>query len=184
MGRVIDGDTFVLLGGERIRIAGIDAAETQPKQAQCRAEIVTRVQATADARRLIEGRTVTLVRVGRSYNRTVARVSLDDRDVASALVDTGAARWWPRGTQAFMVSKIATLKAVTDRTLRTVGRAVVEPGSSKPQSRVVRNSRPIAGIARPDAVKSLAEADSRHSSKGKDRSDEYGRLALSFYHVS
>lgn len=97
--RVIEGDTFVLVGGERIRIAGIDAAETQPKQAKCRAEIVTGMLATADARRLIEGRTVTLVRIGRSYNRTVARVSPGDRDVASALVDIGAARWSPRGAR-------------------------------------------------------------------------------------
>ncbi len=39
VGYVIDGDTFRLESGERIRIAGIDAAETQAGQAKCRAEI-------------------------------------------------------------------------------------------------------------------------------------------------
>ena len=97
--RVIDGDTFQLTSGERIRIAGIDAAETQLRQAKCRAEIATGKQQTADARRLIEGRIVGLVRVGRSYNRTVARASLQGRDVAAALVGIGAARWWPRGAR-------------------------------------------------------------------------------------
>lgn len=95
--RVIDGDTFVLVGGERVRIAGIDAAETQPKQAKCRAEIVTGKQQAAEARRLIEGRSVGLARVGRSYSRTVARVSVDGRDLASELVRISAAQWWPRG---------------------------------------------------------------------------------------
>ena len=52
--------------------------------------------ATVRARALLDGRTVTMPRVGRSYNRTVARVALAGRDVGSALVATGAARWWPR----------------------------------------------------------------------------------------
>lgn len=94
---VIDGDTFRLEGGERIRIAGIDAPETQPGQAKCRAEIVRGQAATRDARALLAGRTVTIERVGRSYNRTVANVRLNGRDVATMLVDRGIAARWPRG---------------------------------------------------------------------------------------
>lgn len=94
---VIDGDTFILTGGERIRIAGIDAPETQPGQAKCPREIVTGKAATRRARTLLEGRQVVIERVGRSYRRTVARVRLDGRDLASELVSIGAARWWPRG---------------------------------------------------------------------------------------
>ena len=94
---VIDGDTFRLQGGERIRIAGIDAPETQTGQAKCRAEIARGQAATRDARALLEGRTVTIARVGRSYNRTVANVRLDGRDVATLLVERGIAGWWPRG---------------------------------------------------------------------------------------
>jgi len=93
---MIDSDTFRLESGERIRIAGIDAPETQPGQARCRAEIALGKAATARARTLFDGRTVTILRVGRSYNRTVARVMLAGRDVGSELVATGVARWWPR----------------------------------------------------------------------------------------
>lgn len=94
---VIDGDTFRLASGERIRIAGIDAPETRPGQAKCRREIAAGRAATATARGLLQGRTVRLARLGRNYNRTVARVTLDGRDVAGELVRLGASRWWPRG---------------------------------------------------------------------------------------
>ena len=93
---VIDGDTFRLESGERIRIAGIDTPETQKGQAKCHAEIVLGRSATAYARTLLDGRHVTIMRVGRSYNRTVAKVTLAGRDVGSDLVASGVARWWPR----------------------------------------------------------------------------------------
>lgn len=96
VGYVIDGDTFRLESGERIRIAGIDTPETQKGQAKCRAEIVLGRSATALARTLLDGQIVTIDRVGRSYNRTVARVTLAGRDVGSELVASGIARWWPR----------------------------------------------------------------------------------------
>ncbi len=94
---VTDGDTFRLESGERIRIAGIDAPETQPGNAKCRAELARGKQATRATIALIKGHTVEIERVGRSYNRTVARVRLDGRDLAATLVDKGIARWWPRG---------------------------------------------------------------------------------------
>lgn len=90
---VVDGDTVRLEGGERIRIANIDAPETQEGQAKCRAEIARGAAAVRDARALLEGRAVTLERVGRSYNRTVASVRLDGRDVAAMLVERGIAAW-------------------------------------------------------------------------------------------
>jgi endonuclease YncB( thermonuclease family) len=96
VGYVIDGDTFRLESGERIRIAGIDAPEIHTGQARCRAEIALGKAATARARALLDGRNVTIIRVGRSYNRTVARVTLAGHDVGSELVATGVARWWPR----------------------------------------------------------------------------------------
>ncbi|TPG18765.1 thermonuclease family protein [Sphingomonas koreensis] len=96
VGYVIDGDTFRLTGGERIRIAGIDAPETRVGQSKCQNEITLGTAATAQARALLDDRTVTIVRVGRSYNRTVARVSLDGQDLATVLVRIGVARRWPR----------------------------------------------------------------------------------------
>lgn len=94
---VIDGDTFTLTSGERIRIAGIDAPETQSGQAKCQREIAAGHAATRRTKALIEGRRVVIERLGRSYRRTVARVRLDGRDLAGELVATGIARWWPRG---------------------------------------------------------------------------------------
>lgn len=95
---VTDGDTFRLESGERIRIAGIDAAETQPGDAKCRAEVVRGKAATQRSVALLKNRTVTFERVGRSYNRTVARVRLDGRDLAGVLVAAGIVQWWPRGS--------------------------------------------------------------------------------------
>lgn len=94
---VTDGDTFRLTSGERIRIAGIDAPETQAGQAKCRAELRRGQASTAQARALLADRVITFERVGRSYNRTVAKVYVNGRDLAAMLVKAGAARWWPRG---------------------------------------------------------------------------------------
>nr|WP_294814696.1 thermonuclease family protein [uncultured Sphingomonas sp.] len=94
---VTDGDTFRLTSGERIRIAGIDAPETHAGQAKCRAELRRGQESAAQARALLAHRTITFQRVGRSYNRTVAEVRVDGRDLATMLVEAGAARWWPRG---------------------------------------------------------------------------------------
>lgn len=95
--RVTDGDTFRLESGERIRIAGIDAPETQSGNAKCAIELVRGKAATERTIVLLDNRMVTFERVGRSYKRTVARVRLDGRDVATMLVEMGIARWWPRG---------------------------------------------------------------------------------------
>lgn len=94
---VTDGDTFRLTSGERIRIADIDAPETWVRQARCPAE---RVQGEAAKQRLeamIEGKAVQFVRVGRSYDRTVATVRFSGRDLATTLTASGSAAWWPRG---------------------------------------------------------------------------------------
>ncbi|WP_256215318.1 thermonuclease family protein [Sphingobium sp. AP50] len=93
---VTDGDTFRLTSGERIRIADIDAPETHVRQAKCAREIEKGRAATAKARALLDGRRVRFQPVGRSYNRVVARVSLEGRDVGDTLVAMGAARAWLR----------------------------------------------------------------------------------------
>jgi endonuclease YncB( thermonuclease family) len=94
---VTDGDTFRLESGERIRIAGIDAPETHRDQAKCAGEIELGLRAKDRATSLLAGREVTFHRVGRSYNRTVATVTVDDRDLGTELVRLGVAAWWPRG---------------------------------------------------------------------------------------
>ena len=94
---VIDGDTVRLASGERIRIADIDAAESRRDQAKCAAEIRRGTAATRAAIALFKGRVVTIKRVGKSYTRTVARLTLDGDDVAAMLLAKGIARPWPRG---------------------------------------------------------------------------------------
>jgi micrococcal nuclease len=95
--RVIDGDTFQLATGERIRVAGIDAPETQRHQAHCAAEVRQGLAAKAQARALLDGRRVQITRTGRSYERTVARVKIGGQDFGQMMIDRGAARPWPRG---------------------------------------------------------------------------------------
>ena len=93
---VTDGDTFRLTSGERIRIAGIDASETRADQAKCAAELALGETAKARVTTLLDGRTVGIERVARSYHRTVAKVTLAGRDLATILVAWRVARWWPR----------------------------------------------------------------------------------------
>lgn len=82
--------------GERVRIAAIDTPETQRGQAKCAAEIAKGKLATRQLASIISGRDVELTRTGRSYNRTVALVKVDGRDVAAEMVRRGAAKPWPR----------------------------------------------------------------------------------------
>lgn len=93
---VTDGDTFRLESGERIRIANIDAPEIHARQAKCRLEIERGEAASKRTRALLDGKAVTFERVGRSYNRTVARVRVDGRDLGATLIAMGAARPWLR----------------------------------------------------------------------------------------
>lgn len=95
---VADGDTFRLSTGERIRIAGIDAPETQEGQARCTRERERGLEASRQLRTMLHGQSVAIERVGRSYNRTVARVRFRGRDLGRELVRLGIARPWPRGT--------------------------------------------------------------------------------------
>lgn len=94
---VTDGDTFRLVSGERIRIAGIDAPETQAQRARCPAERRMGEAAKARLTRMIEGKLIHFTRVGRSYNRMVASVRYAGRDLAARLVEVGDAARWPRG---------------------------------------------------------------------------------------
>lgn len=71
--------------------------ETHRDQAKCSGEIVLGLRTKDRATALLAGREVTFHRVGRSYNRTVATVVVDGRDLGTELVRLGVAAWWPRG---------------------------------------------------------------------------------------
>lgn len=90
--RVIDGDTFDR-GGERIRLANIDAPELH---AGCRGERETAWEARqAVAYWLRYGRDIDIHRRGTDrYGRTLAVVYVDGRDIGESLVKAGLARRW------------------------------------------------------------------------------------------
>lgn len=87
---ITDGDTFVLSDGRRVRLAQVDAPETN----ECFGS-----ESTAALRTLIDGRQVMLRRPPTGpekdrYGRTLADVLVDGKSVNEALVATGAAEWY------------------------------------------------------------------------------------------
>jgi endonuclease YncB( thermonuclease family) len=72
--RVIDGDTFVLAGGERVRIANLDAPELGEKGGQAAKKRLQQV--------LPKGQQVGLSKVlAKSYGRTVRRVTAKGKPI-------------------------------------------------------------------------------------------------------
>jgi hypothetical protein len=71
--------------------------ETHADQAKCATEIALGEAAAAGVRTLLDHRPVSFVRVGRSYNCSVARMTFAGRDLGAQRVARGVARWWPRG---------------------------------------------------------------------------------------
>lgn len=92
---VVDGDTL-WLAGEKIRIEGIDAPETD--QAKCPAE---RAQGEAAKRRLqslLNSGPISVQRTGTDrYRRTLARVLVDGVDVGEVMVGEGLVRPYGSG---------------------------------------------------------------------------------------
>lgn len=86
LGKVMDGDSFYVKTGGRkveIRLQGVDCPEKgQPYGDEAR----------AFTRDFLEGRTLTVEELGiDDYGRTLARVSVEGRDLALALVKAGLA---------------------------------------------------------------------------------------------
>ena len=87
---VTDGDTLVLADARRVRLAQVDAPETD----ECFGS-----QSTRGLRALVEGRHVTLRRPSNGpekdqYGRTLAEVSVAGVSVNEQLVRDGAAEWY------------------------------------------------------------------------------------------
>lgn len=95
--RVVDGDTFVIAGGERIRVRNFDTPEL--RQYDCPEEKIAAQGARRAARALLARKTVRLSVSGRDrYGRTVADVSLlgprGSKDFVDVMVASGhGARW-------------------------------------------------------------------------------------------
>jgi micrococcal nuclease len=97
---VIDGDTLRLKNRERIRLLSIDAPEMRkgkPGHSGPFPEPGAQ-EATAFLKKLVEGRTVKVVRHGCDrYQRTLALIYLEDgTDVCAELLKRGLVRRWGR----------------------------------------------------------------------------------------
>jgi endonuclease YncB( thermonuclease family) len=87
---VIDGDTF-LMGGQRIRVAGIDAPETHPPR--CMEEARLGLAATQKLRDLLGSGTVTISGAGHDqFGRDLRSVQVGGQDVGAAMISAGMAR--------------------------------------------------------------------------------------------
>lgn len=97
---VHDGDTLTLCGGERVRIAAIDAPE-MPGSPKCAAgrrgwcDYRLAVSSRDELRRFLTTGPVTLHQLGRDpYGRTLARLTVNGRDAGNHLISLGLARRW------------------------------------------------------------------------------------------
>ena len=94
---VVDGDTL-WLGGQKIRVADIDAPETHDPR--CARERALGDQATRRLRQLLNGGAVSLEAIDRDqdkYGRKLRIVLVDGRSVGGTLVDEGLARRYAGG---------------------------------------------------------------------------------------
>ena len=91
---VVDGDTF-WLHGEKIRPEGFDAAEMgAPK---CRRKAPLADAAAAELARVLSSGKVEIQGNGRSYDRRLARVTVDGVDIAEPMIASGLARPYAPG---------------------------------------------------------------------------------------
>lgn len=100
--RVIDGDTFVVAGGERVRVRNFDTPEL--RRYDCRDERAAAVAARDAARRILQGRTVTLRVIGEDrYRRKIADVAVHRgsarRDFVARMVAEGHGKRWIYGRE-------------------------------------------------------------------------------------
>jgi micrococcal nuclease len=94
---VVDGDTF-WIGGDKVRIAGIDAPETHPPR--CAYEARLGEQATEKLHALLNSGAVTMTRIDRDrdvYGRMLRNVQVNGADVGEAMVGAGVAREYRGG---------------------------------------------------------------------------------------
>lgn len=98
---VVDGDTFYL-GGDKVRIAGIDAPETHPPHCQYEAQLGE--AATEKLRALLNSGAVTMTSIDRDrdvYGRLLRNVAVDGVDVGEAMVGAGVAREYGGGRRSW-----------------------------------------------------------------------------------
>ncbi len=133
---VTDGDTLVLADGRRVRLAQVDAPETN----ECFGS-----QSTQALRTLVEGRMVTVRRPSNGpeldrFGRTVAEVSVEDHSVNEQLVRDGAAEWYQEFARedAGLAGRLGAAEADAKRASRGLwsGCPTAAPASAAPSRAV------------------------------------------------
>ena len=116
--RVIDGDTLVLEGGERIRLANIDAPKAGTPGASA---------ATARLDLLARNSSLRIHRHGKDrYGRTLATLEVNGRDVGEWMAETGhALRWY--GLRTGKVKVTPTTTWAQRETARSIKRDLFVP---------------------------------------------------------
>lgn len=100
--KVIDGDTFDATDGTirfRVRIAGMDTPEKGTPFSKL---------ATAELKNRIEGKKVEIRPVGSKmdrYNRTLAQVTVDGRDIGIEMIEKGLVTYYRPGCAAYPANK-------------------------------------------------------------------------------
>ncbi|MEO1293612.1 MAG: thermonuclease family protein [Pseudomonadota bacterium] len=100
--RVIDGDTFAIAGGAKVRVRNFDTPEL--RRYACAEERSLAMAARDAARVLLQGKTVALTVDGRDrYGRLVADVTVIDGttsgDFAQMMIDAGYGAPWDYGAE-------------------------------------------------------------------------------------
>lgn len=98
---VVDGDTFYI-GGDKVRIAGVDAPETHDYR--CASELALGNRATEKLQALLNSGAVTMTSIDRDrdrYGRLLRNVAVDGRDVGEALISAGVAREYGSGRRGW-----------------------------------------------------------------------------------
>lgn len=91
---VVDGDTF-WLKGEKVRPEGYDSPEMGgPK---CSGPAAGAAEARGALAQLLASGTIELERHGKSYDRTLARVTVDGQDIADVMIRAGYGRRYVPG---------------------------------------------------------------------------------------
>lgn len=93
---VVDGDTF-WLDGVKIRPEGYDAPEMGPPR--CRRPAAGAREARAALAGLLGSGALGIEAHGRSYDRVLARVTIDGRDLAALMLATGLVRRYVPGAE-------------------------------------------------------------------------------------
>ena len=98
---VVDGDTF-WIGGEKVRIADIDAPETHPPR--CAEEARLGNEATERLHALLNSGALTMSAIDRDrdrYGRLLRNVAVSGQDVGEAMIAAGVARAYGSGRRSW-----------------------------------------------------------------------------------